>query len=341
MTSGTNGMPGAHDRTRQNGAGGSRARARQSRESDVEIVGSSPAILDALDIADRVAATGIPILIVGPTGTGKELFARYIHHRSERRGGIVCVDCGALPEELIESLLFGHRKGAFTGAVAHAEGLVSHADGGTLFLDELSSLPPRGQAKLLRVLETGRVRRVGGLRTRNTDFRLVATAQDDLPELVDDGRFRRDLLQRAAGAVIRLPAISERRGDVPLLARHFARSRGACLTEEAERLLSERSWPGNVRELRWAVFRAAIFQRDGRVDARAIRRALELGPGTLMSDQEDPEAVRRIRRLRAACRAHDGDPERVAEALGIGRSTLYRWLKRANLELRTFRECSA
>lgn len=307
-----------------------------------EIVGSSAGILAAVQMADRIAGTDLPVLLMGETGTGKELFARYIHERSGRAGELVCVDCGALPGDLIESLLFGHERGAFTGAVAQSAGLVVEAQGGTLFLDELSSLPLQGQAKLLRVLETGEVRRVGSSRTRATDFRLVATVQTDFPELIASGEFRQDLLQRVAGVIIQLPRLDDRPGDTPVLARHFAEHARLTITEEAVRILDSHSWPGNVRELRWAVARSALFAASDCIGAREVTQALDLGPRGLLQQAEDNGGFReRIRHLRAACEANAGDATRVAASLGIGRSTLYRWLNEARLDLRDFRRGTA
>lgn len=189
------------------------------------IVGVSAAIQKAVALVEHFAPTGFAILIVGATGTGKELLARHIHHRSRRRGELVDVNCGALPREMAESLLFGHRRGAFTGAVESTVGHVERADGGTLFLDEVLHLPPEGQVKLLRVLETGDVQRLGEGRKRNVDLRIVAAAQDDTTERLGLGVFRRDLYQRLAGVVIHLPPLAERPEDIVPLAAHFAARR--------------------------------------------------------------------------------------------------------------------
>lgn len=325
---------------RRNGSKGSRRRSGLGEDAAIDgsrIVGSSPAILAALKMAERIAETEIPVLLMGETGTGKELFARHIHRHSGRDGRLVCVDCGALPTELTESLLFGHARGAFTGAVSESKGLISQANGGTLVLDELSSLPPRGQAKLLRVLETGMVRRVGGDRPRSANFRLVATVLDDFSELIESGGFRKDLLQRIAGMVIELPRLDERRGDVPILARHFADLHGVGITTGAEEVLDDQSWRGNVRELRWTVARSALFAGSDRIDVPAVQEALAAGPSAFLDGDVGATPSRRRQELRATCEAYEGDPDQVAEALGIARSTLYRWLKDVDLELRDFR----
>ncbi len=303
----------------------------------VQLIGHCPAILTAIDLAKRIAPTNIPILIVGETGTGKELLARLIHENSGRHGSLVAVDCGALPDELIESLLFGHRRGAFTGAVEHSGGLVAEANEGTLFLDELGSLSVRGQSKLLRVLETGTVRRVGEARGRSVSFRLVGTAQHGLSDMLREGHFRDDLMQRLAGAVIKLPSLRDRGEDVIRLARHFAGCEGLRLEPAAAATLARRSWPGNVRELRWMVARCALFATNETIDVRAVGMALEVGPGQLASDgpiTADPSSATQ---LRAVCRQHRGDADRVARALGIAKSTLYRRLKIAGIRLRAFR----
>jgi transcriptional regulator with PAS, ATPase and Fis domain len=304
------------------------------------IIGSSPAVVTAVSMARKAASTDIPVLIVGETGTGKELLARLVHEESGRSGSLVAVDCGALPDELIESLLFGHRRGSFTGAVDNSRGLIAEADYGTLFMDELSSLSLRGQSKLLRVLETGAVRRVGDARSEVVGFRLVSTAQIGVAEMVGQGTFRDDLMQRVAGLVIRLPSLRERAEDIGLLAGHFASAEGLEMADEALALLSEREWPGNVRELKWMVARSALFATDGRIDAAAVDTALQMGPSQLISQVEEKPGIDTMR-LRALCETHSGDADEVARAMGIGRSTLYRRLRSAGLSLNSFRRRAA
>jgi len=309
--------------------------------SSVEIIGSSPAVVSAVALARHAAITDIPVLIVGETGTGKELLARLVHHASGRAGDLVAVDCGALPEDLMESLLFGHRRGAFTGAVEHSRGLICDADQGTLFMDELGSLSHRGQSKLLRVLETGVVRRVGESRSQMVGFRLVATAQKGLGDRVREGTFREDLMQRVAGIVIRLPSLRERGNDVSMLARHFAVTAGAELEDAAVELLSQRAWPGNVRELKWTVTRGALFAKEGRIDEAAINMALKMGPDQLDADGTHRAGEVDVLALRTLCKTHGGDADRVAQAMGVGRSTLYRHLRRAGISLHDFRRSVA
>jgi len=299
------------------------------------LIGQSPKFLAAVNVAERFATSSLPLLIIGETGTGKELVARYVHDQSGRTGDFVDLDCGAIPTDLAESLLFGHRRGAFTGAHETTTGLIEAANGGTLFLDEMGSLPPTVQRKLLRVLETGELRRLGGSRTRAVDFRLVAAAQTSLAESVARGDFRFDLLQRIAGAVIRLPALAERGDDVIQIARHFAHRARASLSACATEWLTQRGWPGNVRELRWLMQRAVVVADQEPVTARALDEAAGLGAAALRTQPSG--ASDELLEVRAACREFQGDPDRVADALGIGRSTLYRRLAKLGLDLGDFR----
>jgi two-component system, NtrC family, response regulator HydG len=222
------------------------------------IIGSSPPMQRLFDVLGQVSATNVTVLILGESGTGKELVARAIHTNSPRaKRNFVAVNCAALSEGLIESELFGHVKGAFTGAVAHKEGRIVYADGGTLFLDEVGDMPLATQAKLLRVLETREVQPVGGNALQKVDIRLVAATNRDLKEMVREGRFREDLLYRLQVVTIELPPLRERPADIPLLVDHFlgelARAHGRTvrgIAPEARTLLARYPWPGNVRELR-------------------------------------------------------------------------------------------
>jgi len=308
--------------------------------SNGAIIGESPELIAAMALAREVAEMDIPVLILGETGTGKELLASYIHGHSERPGHLVDVDCGAIPEDLIESLLFGHVRGAFTGAVKHARGLLAEADGGSLLLDELANLPLMGQSKLLRVLETGEVRRVGGRRSRSVDFRIIATAQGSLAARVRSGHFRADLLQRVAGVVIELPNLAARVHDIALLADHFAGRRDLRVTQDAKDFLSDQEWPGNVRQLKWTITRGVLFERgDGWIDRKAVESALQTGPRLILRDPDSGRGDSGVgpASLLAVCRQFEGDPDLIARALGIGRSTLYRRLKEEGLALRRFR----
>lgn len=301
------------------------------------IVGVSTAIRRALALAERYARTRLPVLLVGATGTGKELLAQHIHERSGRPGPLVDVNCCALPRDMVESLLFGHRRGAFTGAVEANVGHVERSDGGTLFLDELASLASEAQGKLLRVLETGEVQPLGATTKKRVDLRIVSTVQDDIHTLVESGRFRRDLFQRAAGLVIDLPPLVARKEDVMPLAQHFAGLQRQRLESGTESVLLAYPWPGNVRELRQVIERAGQLVTDGTLPSVALVEAIELGA----ADGQPSGPVARHRRaicerveLISRCEAEGWDAARIARGLGIHRATLFRRLKRAGISLR-------
>ena len=228
-----------------------------------DIVGESPAHQRVLRDVRLVAPTRASVVLHGESGTGKELIAELIHRESGRQGRMVAVNCAALPETLVDSLLFGHRRGAFTGAIEASDGLIASADGGTLFLDEVAELAPAVQAKLLRVLQQRTVLAVGGFRERSVDVRVVAASHRDLHAAVVDGGFREDLFFRLAKFEIALPPLRERGRDVILIARHYLAHepelRGNVrLTRMAEAELVRYAWPGNVRELQNVLFRAAL-----------------------------------------------------------------------------------
>jgi DNA-binding NtrC family response regulator len=232
---------------------------------------------------------------------------------------------------MVESLLFGHRRGAFTGAVEGMEGLIAAANAGTLFLDELSSLPVDAQVKLLRVLETGEVRRVGDTVKRTVCFRVVAAVQDDLYERVARGAFRLDLFQRVAGVVLRLPPLAERLEDLWDLCQHFAHQRGVALAPEVRAVVEGYLWPTNVRELKAAVARAGFLANEGRVDPSTMREAIELGapPGPIDRNLAPTESRRA--ELLALMARHKGDVAGASREIGLSRSALYRRLKVAGL----------
>jgi transcriptional regulator with GAF, ATPase, and Fis domain len=247
------------------------------------IIGDDPGLRATLARAGLVAPTGTPVLVTGESGTGKELLARALHELGPNPGGpFVAVNCGALPRELAESELFGHERGAFTGAAARRAGWFEEASGGTLVLDEIGELPLDLQPKLLRVLESGRLRRVGGAGEIGVRVRVVAMTLRDLEGEVQRRTFRPDLYYRLAGICVRLPPLRERRGDVPRLAAHFLREIEPEVGERqlealALATLSAADWPGNVRELRNVIRRAAILT-SGRADGRIGAEALELPP---------------------------------------------------------------
>ena len=295
------------------------------------IIGVSAAIQRALALAERYARTRLPILLVGATGTGKELFAQHVHGRSGRPGLLVDVNCCALPRDMVESLLFGHRRGAFTGAVESTVGYVERANGGTLFLDELTGLVPEAQGKLLRVLETGEVQPLGAAGNRRVDIRIVSAAQDDFPGALEAHRFRRDLFQRVAGVVIELPTLAARPEDVLPMAEHFASLQGRRLESGVERVLLAHPWPGNVRELRLVIERASALVENGTLSRSAIVEAIALGdPGN------SPVAValdERAKLLRI-CEANEWEAARITHVLGISRTTLHRRLCEIGVSLR-------
>src|SRR5271157_3460611 len=247
-----------------------------------ELVGSGPAMAKLFAQIERVAASETRVCIFGETGTGKELVARAIHEKSPRReNAFVTLNCAAVPAELIESELFGHEKGSFTGAAGRHLGKFEQAEGGTLFLDEIGDMPVAMQAKLLRVLEEGEVERIGGERAIAVDVRVVVATHRDLETQVRDGKFRQDLFHRVYVFPLRLPPLRERREDIPALIEHFAVQVTAAngwkpmrFTDDAMAALQEHSWPGNVRELRNAVERLMLLATSDEVTAETVALAL-------------------------------------------------------------------
>ena len=272
-------------------------------------------------LANSAARGVISVLIVGETGVGKDVMANEIHRMSPRaKAPFVTLNCAALSESLLETELFGHEKGAFTGATDTKAGLLESAPGGTVFLDEIGELPPAAQAKLLRVLENGELLRVGGLRPRRIDVRLVAATNADLDAAIAAGKFRRDLYYRINGCVVVLPPLRERTSEILPLARHFAAALGcAQFTGAAERALCAHPWPGNVRELKTVVERAVLLSaRRGAIDA----------PDLMLSPRRIPPTVppgvaphEREQLLEALQRAH-GNQKEAAKLLGLSRQTL-------------------
>jgi len=316
------------------------------------IIGVSPAIKRARELMERFAPTALPILLIGATGTGKELFARHIHYWSRRRGQLVDINCGALPPDIAESLLFGHRRGAFTGAVETVKGHLERADGGTLFLDEVLHLSIAAQVKLLRALETGEVQPLGAGHKHHADFRVVSAAQEDAAERLDGGLFRHDLFQRLAGIVIGLPLLADRPEDIVPLAEYFTGLRGQVLEPETASVLEAHHWPGNVRELRLAIDRAGCLVENGTLPAGAVRDAIALGMPRIQGvdrraaerrdhvpDQRESTTLGYSRDyLMRICRENEGDPHRVAARLGIKHSWLYEQLRTAGISLRSIRK---
>jgi len=309
-----------------------------------DMIGASPAMTEVCRAVRRLAATDVDVLVLGETGTGKELVARSLHRqRADRSGPFVPVDCAAMPEGLMERELFGHERGAFTGADRRSIGLMEFADGGTFFLDEVDALPPRLQAKLLRSLEERRVRRMGSTREVEVDIRVIAAAHQDLRALVDEGRFREDLYYRLNVGLIEVPALRDRSGDVPLLVGHFLAQhqsseepRLSGVAPDAMAALSACAWPGNVRQLR-----------------NVVRRALAMAPGPILMREDLPEEVApaglqwtgeeeapffelRARRqdgferdyLSGMLQRCSGDVSEAARRSGVPRGTFYRLMKK-------------
>jgi transcriptional regulator with GAF, ATPase, and Fis domain len=307
------------------------------------MVGRSAQMLDVYQLVERIAPTTSTVLIQGETGTGKELIARAIHSASRRaHRPFVTVDCSALAESLLESELFGHVKGAFTGALADKRGLFEAAGGGTCFLDEIGEISPCVQAKLLRVLQEREVRRVGGTDSFKVDVRVIAATNKDLTALATEGRFRDDLFYRLSVVTIALPPLRERREDVPLLAAHFlgqyraANELPPCsISPEAMGVLAAYDWPGNVRELQHAVERAAALTQDRTLLPQdlppklvAATREGRSAPGSGLSLQE---VVRG--HLRRVLKEAGWNKKLAAQLLGIHRRTLYRLTKRHGIPL--------
>ncbi len=318
-------------------------------------LGESPAMREVFSLVDRVATSAVDVLVTGETGTGKELVARAIHGRSRRAGGpFVPVDCGAIPEALMESELFGHERGAFTGADARRMGLVEFADGGTLFLDEVGELPLPLQAKLLRVLQERRVRRVGARQENAVDVRVVAATSRDVDALVKSGAFRRDLYYRINVVRIDLPPLRDRGDDVGLLAEHFAakasREMGrpvGGLSTDVYQLLKAYHWPGNVRELQNVVRRALALARSptagiddlpDEVVAAAGRQAATAGDGAGFFARRTEHVARFERQyLSDLLVRHKGDVSAAAREAALPRGTLYRLMKGHGLDAATYR----
>jgi len=318
-----------------------------------DMIGNSTAIQAVFETIKRVAETDVDVLILGETGTGKELVARSVHqHSSRSTQRFVPVDCGAIPEDLLESELFGHERGAFTGAHTRSLGLFEFADKGTFFLDEIAELPVRLQAKLLRTLQERRLRRVGGTDEIDVDVRIVSATSQDLDEAVRQGRFRSDLFYRINVARIELPPLRERRDDIPLLAAHFiqryAGTMGRNVTEadpEVLEILRAYPWPGNVRELQNVVKRALTMAK-GTVIGTAdlpdeVVTAAGGGPGEPSSgffDLREQHAAKFEREFLAnLLRTCGGDVSRAAREAQLPRGTLYRFLNKHGLTADQFR----
>jgi formate hydrogenlyase transcriptional activator len=297
------------------------------------IVGSSPAVRELLDLVQIVAPTGSTVLIEGETGAGKELIAQAIHVASERRHRpFVKMNCAAIPTELLESELFGHERGSFTGAVAQRIGRFEAANGGTLFLDEIGDMPLHLQTKLLRVLQEQEFERVGGTRTIQTDVRIIAATNQDLKRAVQEQKFRADLYYRLAVFPVRVPPLRERHRDIPSLVRHFVRKHAARMGRRIETIsrasleaLTNYDWPGNIRELQNIIERSVVLSNGPELlvalpETVGSRPSLVL-PGRVSNGTEATERARILNALKE-CRGQVGGATGAAARLGLKRTTL-------------------
>ena len=320
-------------------------RRQLDRQKGTALVGDSPALRQVLELVDAVAPTDMTVLIHGESGVGKELLAHEVHARSGRaRHPFVAIDCCTIQENLFESELFGHEKGAFTGAERRKKGLIEMAEGGTLFLDEIGEIGPAIQAKLLRVLETGRFRRVGSTEDLHANVRIVAATNRDLAQMVKDGRFRQDLFYRLNAFTITMPPLRERREDIPLLARHFianhnfSRRINKRLAKATLRQLVAYDWPGNVRELRNVIERAIILsrqQREIRPEHLAFcgGNAPAVSSGVTLQFEREPtldEVEQRY--LELLLDKYSGHRSKVARAMGVSERNIYRLIEKYGLK---------
>jgi two-component system, NtrC family, response regulator AtoC len=318
--------------------------------SDIPLIGKSPKFVECLKMVGRVAGTNLPVLIAGESGTGKEVVARAIHYRSIRKeNSFVTVNCGAIPVELIESELFGHTKGSFTGADRERTGLWEDADGGTILLDEITETNPLFQVKLLRALQEGEIRRVGSNRTVKVDVRVIAATNRDVEEEVKNGRFRQDLMYRLNAVTINLPPLRERREDILLLAQHFVKqvrptdTHSLRFSAEAILFLESYHWPGNIRELENAVLHAAsmsddvIYPEHLSVQIRGAQKATATAGEPVAKAAQAPDTWPTLNEMEEKyveqVLSHTGgNKQAAARILNIDRKTLTRIIGRANKE---------
>jgi len=314
------------------------------------IIGNAPAMRTLIQQMQQVAPTHISVLISGESGTGKELVARAIHNHSKRKDKVfVPLNCAGLSQSILEDELFGHLRGAFTGAEKDRQGRFEYADGGTLFLDEVGDMPLEMQAKLLRVLESGEVVRLGANEPRHVNVRLISATNHDLNQLVKQGEFREDLFFRIKGAALHIPPLRERRDDIPVLAKHYAQEyanqlgrRVPTIAEDVMRQLMQYDWPGNVRELMNVIQNVVVLAEEDRIESRhlppEIRQAAAEGEGEKGSTGPWPEtggmSLDQIEKhaIRNALRMNHGNREQAAKMLGIGERTLYRKLREYGLK---------
>jgi two-component system nitrogen regulation response regulator NtrX len=318
-------------------------------QEELALIGDSPPMASLRKLIERASPSDVPVLILGENGTGKELVARAIHELSPRRGQpFVKMNCAAVPSELVESELFGHEKGAFSGASSQRQGRFEQADGGTLFLDEIGDMPAEMQAKLLRVLQDGTLTRVGGSGEIKVDVRLISATNRDLEALLEGGRFREDLYYRLNTLAVRTPALRDRPGDVAALAAHFVAAacrrnhwKARAVAPDAAELLRQQPWKGNVRELKNVVERALILSDADPLTATDVRAALPAPGGRGASAAPPPDGALRDlvdayerEVVRERLRRFGGHVTNTARSLGLERSHLYKKCKQLGLEMR-------
>ena len=307
---------------------------KQQKQRHDRMIGESPQMQEVFRLIERTAGSTNPILIQGESGTGKELVARALHDASPLVDKpLVVINCAALPETLLESELFGHEKGAFTGAVSSKPGLFEVADGGTLFIDEFGELARPLQAKMLRVLEDGSLRRVGSVKERRVNVRIIAATNRDMVKEVEEGRFREDLFYRINVLTIHLPPLRERAGDARLLVEHFL-GPDWSITPEVMKVMERYGWPGNVRQLHNALQRAKILAEDETIRLQnlppEITRGAESAPAPLPGTRCDLDTLNKMH-IEETYRRQNGNKARTARALGIGRRTLYRLIEKFDI----------
>ena len=302
----------------------------QRTQSESDMIGRSPAMQEVFRLIERASPSDKAILIQGESGTGKELVARALHNHSARaEKPLVIINCAALPEALLESELFGHEKGSFTGAIAAKPGLFEVADGGTLFIDEIGEMPGTLQAKLLRVLEDGLIRRVGSIKERKVSVRVLAATNRNLSDEVKAGTFREDLYYRINVMSLEMPPIREREGDIPLLVHHFLGT-GWEIDPAAMAMIEQYDWPGNVRQLQNAIDRAKIMADGITVRAQDLPHEIERSSSItshIHSESDELAAIERAKIIEILQR-ESGNKTRAARALGIDRRKLYRLVEK-------------
>lgn len=311
------------------------------------IIGRSPAMREILSRISRIAASDVPVLIEGESGTGKELVARAIHDQSARRAGpMVCINCGAVPENLIESEFFGHERGAFTGAVSTVRGKVEYANNGSLFLDEIGELQANLQVKLLRFLQDMVFQRVGGRKNIDVNVRVIAATNIDIGKAIQNGTFREDLFYRIGVVSLKLPPLRERQQDIFLLAEHFLHKHGGPpdgkpkeFTPEALSRLGRHSWPGNVRELENTIRRAVVMSNSPRITPADLDFNEDMGLSPMGPPVQEVTNLKEARNMvekkfvEAALLQSSGNIAKASEALGISRPTLYDLLRKHGISL--------